>query len=199
MDGLLIDWGGVLTTSMMASFDAFSVREGLGEHAVRRAFRDDPAARGALIELECGRIDLPAFEARLAATLGVPAGGLARRLTADVRPDASMLSAVRRFHEAGIRTALVSNSWAREDYSPDLGVLFDVVLLSGELGIRKPDPAIYELALRELGLPADRCVFVDDLGGNLKPAKALGMATIRHESAETTLAELARLLSSSPS
>ena len=57
MDGLLIDWGGVLTTSMMGSFDAFSAREGLGEHAVRQAFRDDPEARQALIDLESGDID----------------------------------------------------------------------------------------------------------------------------------------------
>jgi len=199
MDGLLIDWGGVLTTSMMASFDAFSVREGLGEHAVRRAFRDDPGARGALIELECGRIDLPTFEARLASTLGVDADGLARRLTADVRAETAMLDAVRRFHDAGVRTALVSNSWAREDYAADLDALFDVVVLSGELGIRKPDPEIYDVALRRLGLPPERCVFVDDLGGNLKPARRLGMITIRHESVENTLAELARVLPTSRS
>ena len=71
MDGLLIDWGGVLTTSMMGSFDAFSVREGLGEHAVRRAFRDQPEARQALIDLESGDIPLAEFERRLAAALGV--------------------------------------------------------------------------------------------------------------------------------
>jgi epoxide hydrolase-like predicted phosphatase len=192
MDGLLIDWGGVLTTSMMGSFDAFSVREGLGEHAVRTAFRDGSEARQALIDLENGGIPLDEFERRLADALHVRPDDLAQRLTADVRPDTAMLAAVRRYHDAGIRTALVSNSWRRTDYGelPD----FDVVVLSQEIGIRKPDERIYTIALERLGLPAESCVFVDDLGGNLKPAKALGMTTIRHETAANTLPELDRLL-----
>jgi epoxide hydrolase-like predicted phosphatase len=189
LDALLIDWGGVLTTSMMGSFDAFGVREGLGEHAVRQAFKDHP---GPLIELECGRIDIPTFETRFAAVLHVSPEDLARRLTAEVRPDHAMRDAVREIHDNGIRTALVSNSWRRDDY--DVLDLFDVVVLSGELGVRKPDPEIYAVALERLGVPADRCVFVDDLGGNLKPAKALGMTTIRHDETSSTIAQLERLL-----
>jgi epoxide hydrolase-like predicted phosphatase len=192
LDALLIDWGGVLTTSMMGSFDAFSAREGLPEHAVRQAFRDDPAARDALIELECGRMGIAAFEGRLAEILDVPAENLARRLTADVRPDREMRAAVRAFHEHGVKTALVSNSWRREDY--DVHDLFDVVVLSGDLGIRKPDPEIYAVAVQRLGVIPERCVFVDDLGGNLKPAKALGMTTIRHDVTFDTIAQLKRLL-----
>jgi epoxide hydrolase-like predicted phosphatase len=191
MDGLLIDWGGVLTTSMLDSFDAFSTREGVD---VRRAFRDDPQP---LIDLESGAIDLPEFERRFAAALGVDATDLAQRLTAGVKPDTAMRDAVKRFHDAGVKTALVSNSWRRDDY--DGLEHFDVVVLSQELGIRKPDPRIYETALERLDLPAGRCVFVDDLGGNLKPARALGMATIRHQSAENTLPELERLLLPAPS
>jgi epoxide hydrolase-like predicted phosphatase len=189
VDALLIDWGGVLTTSMMGSFDAFSAREGLAEHAVRQAFKDHPEA---LIELECGRIDIPTFETRFAAILQVPADDLARRLTAELRPDDAMREAVREFHDSGIKTALVSNSWRREDY--DVLDLFDVVVLSGELGIRKPDPEIYAVAVERLEVAADRCVFVDDLGGNLKPAKALGMTTIRHDETSATIAQLKRLL-----
>jgi epoxide hydrolase-like predicted phosphatase len=198
MDGLLIDWGGVLTTSMLAAFDAFSVREGLDEHAVRRAFRDDPEARGALIDLESGSIDLPTFEQRTAGALGVDARDLARRLTAQVRPDPAMLDLVKRVQDAGTKTALVSNSWRDTDYG-DLSDLFDAVVLSQRLGIRKPDPRIYDAALEALDLPAKRCVFVDDLGGNLKPARALGMTTIRHETAEKTISEIERLLLDSPS
>jgi epoxide hydrolase-like predicted phosphatase len=192
LDALLIDWGGVLTTSMMGSFDAFSAREVLPEHAVRHAFRDDPAARTALIELECGRIDIPTFEARLASTLGVAAENLAKRLTAGVEPDHELRAAVRAFHDDGIRTALVSNSWRKEDY--DVADLFDVVVLSGDLGIRKPDPEIYAVAVERLGVTPERCVFVDDLGGNLKPAKALGMTTIRHVETSDTIARLKHLL-----
>jgi epoxide hydrolase-like predicted phosphatase len=186
---LLIDWGGVLTTSMMGSFDAFGRREGVD---VRAAFRDDPAAREALIELETGRIDIAAFEARLGSALGVDPAQLARRLTQDVRPDAEMLAAVKAFHDRGVPTALVSNSWREDDY--DVEGLFDQIVLSGSIGIRKPDPRIYVLATERLGVAPERCVFVDDLGGNLKPAKALGMTTIRHTSASSTIPQLERLL-----
>jgi epoxide hydrolase-like predicted phosphatase len=189
---LLIDWGGVLTTSMMGSFEAFGRREGVD---VRTAFRDDPAAREALIELETGRIDIAAFEARLGAALGVDPTGLARRLTHEVRPDQEMLDAVRAIHDRGVRTALVSNSWREDDY--DVDDLFDVIVLSGAIGIRKPDPRIYVLAAERLGVAPQDCVFVDDLGGNLKPAKSLGMATIRHTAASATIPQLERLLSPS--
>ena len=189
LDALLIDWGGVLTTSMLASFEAFGAREGCDP---RTAFRDDPEARGALIDLESGRIDIEGFERRLAPALGVPADGLARRLTAEVRPDEEMRAAVKAFHDAGIRTALVSNSWRADDY--DLDDHFDAIVLSQDLGIRKPDPEMYLVAARRLDVTPERCVFVDDLGGNLKPAKALGMTTIRHVAAATTLPDLKRLL-----
>ena len=186
MDGLLIDWGGVLTTSMLGSFDAFARREGVD---VRAAFKNDPTA---LIELETGRIDIPTFERRLARALGVDPTDLARRLTREVRPDGVMLDAVKRFHDAGVATALVSNSWREDDY--DLDDRFDLVVLSGRLGIRKPDPRIYAHAVEQLGVSAEECVFVDDLGGNLKPARALGMTTIRHLDALSTIAQLKRLL-----
>ncbi|HEY6888176.1 MAG TPA: HAD family phosphatase [Solirubrobacter sp.] len=188
---LLIDWGGVLTTSMMGSFEAFARREGVD---VRAAFREDTAAREALIELETGRIDIATFEVRLGAALSVDATGLARRLTQDVRPDVEMRAAVKALHDRGVPTALVSNSWREDDY--DVDDLFDVIVLSGALGIRKPDPRIYLVAAERLGVAPERCVFVDDLGGNLKPAKALGMATIRHTSAALTIPAMQRLLSS---
>lgn len=189
---LLIDWGGVLTTSMLDSFDAFSRREGVD---VRTAFREDARARAALVDLETGTTDLLTFERRLAQALGVDAHDLANRLTQGIRPDQEMLDAVRGFHDQGIPTALVSNSWRAEDY--DVDDLFDVIVLSGSLGIRKPDPRIYRHAADRLGIPPARCVFVDDLGGNLKPAKALGMTTIRHTGASSTIAQLERLLSTS--
>jgi epoxide hydrolase-like predicted phosphatase len=189
---LLIDWGGVLTTSMLGAFDAFARREGAD---VRGAFRQDPAARQALVDLETGTIDIATFNARLGRALNVDPDGLADRLTQDVRPDDAMLDAVRRFHDRGVPTALVSNSWRVEDY--DVDDLFDVIVLSAAIGIRKPDPRIYQHAADRLAMPTARCVFVDDLGGNLKPAKALGMATILHTDASSTIAQLERLLSSS--
>src|SRR4051794_15437913 len=190
---LLIDWGGVLTTSMLGAFDGFAQREGAD---VRGAFREDPAARQALVDLETGTIDIATFNARLGHALNVDPDGLADRLTQDVRPDDAMLEAVRRFHDRGVATALVSNSWRVEDY--DVDDLFDVIVLSAQIGIRKPDPRIYRRAAEQLHVRLSDCIFVDDLGGNLKPAKALGMTTILHTGASSTIAQLERLLSSSP-
>ena len=190
MDGLLIDWGGVLTTSVFDAFTAFSHREGLPAEAVLDMFRHEPH----LVDLESGTIDLREFERRVAATLDVAPDGLARRLMADVEPDVEMRRAVKRYHDAGIKTALVSNSWNEDDYDVDLHAIFDVVVLSQALKVRKPAPEIFEVALERLQLPASDCVFVDDLGTNLKAAQRLGLTTIKHERTEMTVRALDRLL-----
>ena len=92
---------------------------------------------------------------------------------------------------------LVSNSWAEDDYE---GLdMFDAVVLSQPLGFRKPDPRMYTTALERVALTPTQCVFVDDLGGNLKPAQALGMTTIKHERAASTIAKLDRLFPGNPS
>ena len=86
-----------------------------------------------------------------------------------------MFDAVAAARRAGIRTGLVSNSWGEEGYDrARFDELFDVLVISGELGIRKPAPEIYALAAERLGRPPERCVFVDDLPGNLKPAARAG-------------------------
>jgi epoxide hydrolase-like predicted phosphatase len=92
---------------------------------------------------------------------------------------------------------MLSNSWGDATHydGPLLEELFDAWVISGEVGLRKPDPAIYELAAERLGLAPEACVFVDDLPGNLKPAGALGMATVLHRGdAAATLAEIGALL-----
>jgi epoxide hydrolase-like predicted phosphatase len=106
-----------------------------------------------------------------------------------------MREAVRRAREAGIRTALVSNSWGVHRYPHDLfEELFDGIVISGEEGMRKPSRRMYELGAERAGVSADACVYVDDLPFNLKPAEELGMVTVHHTSAETTIPELERLL-----
>ena len=195
-DGLLIDFGGVLTTNVFESFAAFCRAEGLDPDTVRDRFRHDPSARALLGELEEGRIGNAEFEARFAPMLGVERHeGLIERLFGGMEPDEAMLDAVAVARRAGVRTGLVSNSWGEEGYDrARFDELFDVLVISGELGIRKPAPEIYALAAERLGRPPERCVFVDDLPGNLKPAAAIGMATVLHRDAETTVPRLEALL-----
>jgi epoxide hydrolase-like predicted phosphatase len=193
--GLLIDWGGVLTTNLFASFHAHCLRAEIDPQLLAGRFREDPEARELLIALEKGEIDESAFEQHFAALLEVEPEGLIDGLFAGVAPDLEMLDAVRRAHAAGIRTGLVSNSWGVHRYPHELfDELFDGVVISGELGIRKPSRRMYELGAERAGVPAERCVYVDDLPFNLTPAEKLGMATVHHTSAETTIPELERIL-----
>jgi putative hydrolase of the HAD superfamily len=193
--GLLIDWGGVLTSNLFASFQAYCVQAEIDPQALSGRFKADPQFRELLIALEKGELEEPAFETRLAALLEVEPDGLIDGLFAGVGPDTAMLAAVRRAREAGIRTALVSNSWGTHRYPHELfDELFDGIVISGQEGMRKPSRRMYELGAERAGVPADACVYVDDLPFNLTPAEELGMATIHHTSAETTIPELERLL-----
>ena len=193
--GLLVDFGGVLTTNVFASFAAFCEAEGLAPETVRDRFLGDPVARELLEELELGRLGESEFEPRFAAVLGVDPDGLIDRLFAGMRADEGMLAAVRAARAAGVRTGLLSNSWGADRYDPEmLATHFDATVISGRVGVRKPDPAIYAMAVDAMGLPAEQIVFVDDLPGNLKPARELGMVTVRHEHGEATVAELERRL-----
>jgi putative hydrolase of the HAD superfamily len=192
--GLLVDWGGVLTTNVFGSFDAFCEREGLEAGVVRHAFVNDGRAREALVGLESGTLPEPEFEVRMAGVLGVDATSLIERLMGDASPDLEMLAVVRRARDHGIATGLISNSWGASRYDADLlGELFDGVVISATVGIRKPAPEIYEIGARSLDLQPKECVFVDDLRGNLKPARALGMTTVHHVDAATTIAHLCEI------
>jgi epoxide hydrolase-like predicted phosphatase len=193
--GLLIDWGGVLTTDLFASFRSFCELEGLEPGAIRERFRRDPECRDLLIALETGRLPEEEFELKFAAVLDVDAPQLIDRLFAGSQPNQQMLDAVLHARGAGIRTGLVSNSWGTRRYPrAQLAELFDGVVISGEVGIRKPAPEIYALGAAQIGVDPRACVFVDDLPFNLEPAAELGMATVHHVDSDATVAELERLL-----
>jgi putative hydrolase of the HAD superfamily len=193
--GLLVDYGGVLTTDVFDSFRAFCELEGLEPDAMLRLFGNDEECRDLMLGLETGAVGAEQFEPRVAALLGVQAPGLIDRLFAGSRPDEQMLDAVRRARGAGIRTGLLSNSWGTTRYPRDvLAELFDGVVISGEVGIRKPAPEIYALSAERIGLGSEECVFVDDLSVNLAPAAELGMATVHHRAAADTITQLERLL-----
>lgn len=194
--GLLVDFGGVLTSDVFASFRAFCEAEGLLPETVRDRFLEDPLARELLADLETGRISEEEFERRFAAVLEIADhAGLIDRLFSGMEPDEAMVQAVRAAKRAGVRTGLLSNSWGKGRYDRSaFPELFDGVVISGEVGIRKPDPEIYRRGAEAVGLAPEECVFVDDLRGNLKPARELGMATVHHTRADETIAELERLL-----
>ncbi len=193
--GLLVDFGGVLTTDVFVAFQEFCTAEGLPSETVRDRFMQDPRARGLLADLETGKLTEAEFERPFAEVLGVAPDGLVDRLFRGMHRDPEMIEAVRAAKRAGVRTGLLSNSWGPDRYDrSDFPALFDADVISGEVGMRKPEPGIYELAAERMGLPADDIVFVDDLPGNLKPARALGMATVHHRGAATTIPELEALL-----
>jgi epoxide hydrolase-like predicted phosphatase len=194
--GLLVDWGGVMTTNLFGSFAAFCDAEGLAPETVRDAFRSNPEGRRLLEDFECGRIDESVFEPGLAKVLGLADHeGIIVRLFGGMDADERMVDSVAAFKSRGIRTGLLSNSWGANTYDRSrFDELFDVLVISGEEGIRKPEAAIYDLAAQRMGMEPAELVFVDDLPGNLKPARALGMATVHHTDTAETIAELEGLL-----
>lgn len=194
--GLLVDWGGVLTTNVFESFEAFCVDEGLESHRVRDAFLEDPTARELLADFECGKLENADFERKFGAVLGVvEPDGLIERLFGRMRADHVMQDAVAAFKATGVRTGLLSNSWGAHTYDRRrFAELFDVLVISGDLGFRKPSPQIYAEAVGLMGLDPSELVFVDDLRGNLKPARMLGMATVHHTDAASSIAQLEDLL-----
>ena len=196
LTGLLVDWGGVMTTDVFATFGAFCDAEGLSREAIRDRFRSDPASRELLIGLEDGSLPETDFEVGFARLLGVAPERLIARIFAASRLEPTMVDAVRRARAAGIRTGMISNSWGKGSYDRALlAELFDGTVISSEVGMRKPTSEIYGLGAERIGLAPRACVFVDDLGFTLKPPAAIGMATIRHREPGETIDELQRLLS----
>jgi epoxide hydrolase-like predicted phosphatase len=193
--GLLVDWGGVMTTNLFDSFRAFCEAEGIEPDSIRDRFRGDPEARDLLIALETGVLPEQEFEPQFAVMLGVEPVGLIDRLFGGAGPDEPMLTAVLTARDAGVKTGLISNSWGTRRYDRTLlGKLFDGIVISGDEGMRKPAPEMYTLGAERIGLPPAECVYVDDLPFNLTPAQELGMATVHHLSADETIPELERQL-----
>jgi putative hydrolase of the HAD superfamily len=197
-EGLLLDFGGVVTTDFIAALGAHCERLGLPHDSFRNLVTIDPEGRELYHQVERGELSQPDFEQKIAQLLGVPPTGLIQGLLADLRPEPLIAEAVVRARRAGIRVGVITNSWGTAPYDPyaayQLDQRFDAVVISSQAGLRKPELAIYRLAARELAVPAERIVFVDDIAANLQPAHELGMAVIHHVEPGTTVGELERLL-----
>ncbi|HEX6261777.1 MAG TPA: HAD family phosphatase [Actinomycetota bacterium] len=202
--GLLIDFGGVLTTPLGDALRRWCEREGVDADRLRELLQSsypvtDPDS--IVIQVETGRMPPEEFERRLAEVFSeglhrpLEPDGLLERMGEAIELEPRMIDAVRIAHAAGVRTALISNSWGLHYYPHDLlAELFDEILISGQVGLRKPEDEIYLLAARGLGLEPPECVFVDDVEINLHTAERLGMRTLLHEEPERTIVELEALL-----
>jgi putative hydrolase of the HAD superfamily len=199
---VIFDFGGVILTSPFEAFARYERDNGLPAGFVRRLNSTDPDTN-AWARLERSEVDAAGFaelfeaEAR-AAGHRMDARGLLALLAGEVRP--AMVEALRRCHDR-LKTALLTNNFVIADAAGDAGPewpmagladLFDVVIESSKVGLRKPDTAIYELVCRELGVAPAEAVFLDDLGVNLKPARAMGMTTIKVDEPDRAIADLER-------
>lgn len=200
---LIVDFGGVLTTPLHLAMGHFAEDVGIDlQDLVRAALGiytgdDDDLVVG----FETGRIGLAEFESAFAKRLSDLTGvevapeDLVVRIFAGLKLETAMFSAVGAARKGGLKTGLLSNSWGMDLYPrSELDELFDVVVISGEVGVRKPDPLIFAITTERLGVSPEHCVFVDDHPGHLQAAADAGMATVLHISPEQTIAELEQML-----
>ena len=198
---VIFDLGGVVLGSPLHAIAAFEAHHGIPEGFVNRVVADT-GAEGAWGRLERGLLDLdrfvPAFEADCrAAGREIDAREMMERMAVASQPRPRMLEAIRRIRGAGLIAAALTNNWASEERDDGTRALrdhFDAFFESSVLGLQKPDPRIYQHACETLGIEPVEAVFLDDIGRNLKSARALGMTTIKVDAPETALAELASTL-----
>jgi len=204
--GLIVDWGGVLTTSIERSMLAWADADDVDLAEFREAMAQwlgpsagEQARWNPVAALERGELAVPHFEQQLAARLRTRSGlavspdGLIARMFNRFEHAPDMANVVRKVRRAGFKTALLSNSWGNDYPRDGWDELFDAVVISGEVGMRKPEERIYAYAVAQLGLDPVDVVFVDDLPVNVRGAVDAGLIAVRHESFEQTVAELEAL------
>jgi len=192
---LIVDFGGVLTTDIWSAFASFCSAEGLAPETVRELFRGDAEALALLRGLETGKLTDAEFERRFGGLLELADHeGLIARMFADLSPDDEMIGAVRTARARGVSTGLISNSWGLGIYDRAPTDLFDATVISGEVGLHKPQPEIYRLACERLGVEPGAGVFVDDLRENCAGAEEVGMTAVLHRNSARTIARLEQLL-----
>jgi len=193
---VLIDFGGVITTSVLQAFEQFGELLGAAPGLILDLLSHDTTVRELLVEHECGRIDADAFDRGfadrlLAHGLVVVPEGLSVRMQAGLRRDDDTVRLIEDLRAAGVPIALVSNAFGRDCYAGfDLGALADTVVISSEVGIRKPSRRIYAIACERLGIDPLQAVMVDDLQQNLDGAARLGIAGVLHTDAADTRKQL---------
>ena len=200
LEAVIWDFGGVLTTSPFEAFARFEAERGLPADIIRRTNASNPW-ENAWARFERAEVDLETFDRLFAAeslALGAEVRGkdVLPLLSGDLRPE--MVEALRRV-KAELKTGCITNNLpanaigsasGRTLYVAEVMALFDHVIESAKIGLRKPDPRIYRMMVEALGVEPKGCVYLDDLGVNLKPAREMGMTTIKVVSAAQAIAEL---------
>lgn len=206
------DFGGVITSSPFEAFNRYEAANELPENFIRNINASNPDTN-AWARFERSDIDADAFdtafrEEALAAGHDVPGSDVLALLAGDIRPE--MIAVLDGLKARGYRIACITNnvktgkgpesnpgmagSAEKAQAVADVMTRFETVIESSLVGVRKPDPAIYQMACEQLGLTPDACIFLDDLGINLKPARAMGMGTVKVLNAAQAIDDLATLL-----
>jgi len=202
IEAVIWDFGGVFTASPFEAFERYEREKGIPVGVIRK-INSTNHENNAWAMFERSAIDFAGFDAAFAAealALGfqIPGRDVVGLLAGDFRPE--MIAALRRI-KTRFKTGCITNNVPadvsgggtaahRSIYAREIMEMFDIVIESSKIGIRKPDPRIYQMMCEKLGVKPDACVYLDDLGGNLKPARAMGMTTIKVQSGPQAIAEL---------
>ena len=200
IEAVIWDFGGVLTTSPFEAFARFETERGLPADIIRRTNAANHL-ENAWAKFERAEVDIEAFDALFAAesrALGAEVRGkdVLPLLSGDLRPE--MVEALKRI-KTKFRTGCITNNLpnnaigsasGRKLYVAEVMALFDHVIESAKIGLRKPDPRIYRMMLETLQVDPAKCVYLDDLGVNVKPAREMGMTTIKVTGAAQAIGEL---------
>ena len=202
IEAVIWDFGGVFTASPFDAFERYERERGIPVGVIRK-INSTNHENNAWAMFERSDIDFAGFDAAYAAealALGfqIPGRDVVALLAGEFRPE--MIEALRRI-KTRFKTGCITNNMPadvagggtathRSIYAREIMEMFDVVIESSKIGIRKPDPRIYQMMCDQLGVKPDECVYLDDLGGNLKPARAMGMTTIKVVSGPQAIEEL---------
>jgi putative hydrolase of the HAD superfamily len=200
---VLWDFGGVILSSPFEAFNRYEHEQGLPTDFIRTVNATNPHdnAWAKLERSDIGGREFDELFATESHALGhrVPGADVLALLSGDVRPE--MVALLDQVKDAGYLTACLTNNVLGDHPDPEraasIGAImmrFDAVVESSKVGVRKPEPRFYEIACELLGVAPSQCVFLDDLGINLKPAAAMGMSTIKVLNADQAIADLTRLL-----
>ncbi|MFE0642200.1 HAD-IA family hydrolase [Streptomyces sp. NPDC058877] len=196
--GLVLDFGGVLTTPLLPAVLAFEQREGLPQGACLAALYKDEEGVRITSDLERGAVSQTEWNEFAGKMLGVPADNLMGRIFGGLRPEPVIINAAAAARRAGIKVGILSNSvglapWDLYD-GYDLERLYDVVVISEQHLLRKPDPELFEITLKLMDLPAEECIFVDDTEAYVQAAQQLGLAGVHNQDPRQTVAAVSELL-----